>query len=201
MGSSKDRRKLKRLLLRQGLTPPQRPPRLPPKPVRISVWKQIPKWTWALVMVFSVLITITESYPWLSLQEEGILDPVNPYTELFTVSNGGYVPITDLDVTCKPNFKSPSVSVFRNDFIFHDFAAYLSHDSRATIPCFHIYAGHVPEEATLEVVISYAMFHLNWKTLRKHQTFHFRSVSAKNGHRYWIFTSRGRSDKNEHDLK
>jgi hypothetical protein len=63
---------------------------------RILSWK----WAWALAVFAATVVSLLEGYPWLSIQEGPLLDPSNPYSEMFSVSNGGYVPITDLDASC-----------------------------------------------------------------------------------------------------
>src|ERR1700730_9517027 len=101
MANSKGRRKLRRILQEQGLSVPQPAPVTPrtPEP-SIPFWKRIPGWLYGAVVALSVLITTLEGYPWLSVQEGPLLDPQNPYSELFSVSNGGYAPVSNLGAYC-----------------------------------------------------------------------------------------------------
>lgn len=62
------------------------------------------------------------------------------------------------------------------------------HGEQATIPCFHLYSGPAGNSgATLDVEIGYALYDLNWKPLRKHQTFHFQSIGSGTLPQHWIF--------------
>lgn len=116
-----------------------------------------------------------------------MLDPANPYSELFTVSNGGYIPVTNLDVTCTLNFEGSNLHASGNAARIDNFAAYISHGVPVTIPCFGLYTGQVFAGAKLDVEIEYAMYHLNWRALRKHQSFHFQSITGNDGSHHWIF--------------
>ncbi len=129
-----------------------------------------------------------QSYPWLSIQEGEFLDPHNPYTELFKVSNGGYIPLTNLSAACNESFESGPIVMKNNTVFFPNFASYLGHDSATTIPCFAIvYAPKIPEGAKFEVRIEYAYYHINFKRFRRHQSFHFKSIKGKDGLLHWLF--------------
>ena len=188
MGNSKDRRKAKRQPQAQGLQVPHQPPMPPQRKNRKQFWQRVPGWLWTVIVAFSVLITVAEGYPWLSIQEGPLLEPSNLYSELWNVSNGGYIPLTNLDVTCSLNFKGPHIHFNGNSFTYTNFAWHLAHGAQATIPCFHIYSGKSGYiGATLDVEIEYAIYHLNWKPLRRLQTFHFESVGSDGAPQHWIF--------------
>ncbi|HEV2221654.1 MAG TPA: hypothetical protein VGR84_01490 [Candidatus Acidoferrales bacterium] len=153
-------------------------------------WKKVPRWIWVATVGFSVLITMAEGYPWLSIQTSGLLDPYNPYSELFQVSNGGYVPLTNLDCDCGVNFDSPHIHFQNDSFISDGFAKHLGHGGTATLPCFRVIrTSDVPSGAKLDIVVSYSFFRVNLHWLRRSQTFHFQSIRGDDGSQHWQFIS------------
>lgn len=186
----KKRRRKRRVKTSKQVEALSMPQTTPGKQERhVSFWRKIPNWFWAVLVFFSILITVAEGYPWLSIQDGPLLNPTNPYSELFNISNGGYVPITNLTARCLVTFKSPGVE-FQNDFIFPNFSRYLSHASTATVPCFRaVGVSQVASGSTLSVEISYAIFHLNIPILRRRQLFYFISVTASDGSTHWTFST------------
>jgi len=165
----------------------QQPPPATPQPqIRKRFWKRVPGWLWTAIVAFSVLVTVLAAYPWLSIHEGALTDPANPFSELFTVSNGGYIPLTDLDAYCtftlNRNFSD-------NTALFQGFAAHLGHDGGVTLPCFRaVSLDNFPVRAgaTLDVKIEYAFFHINLARLRRSQSFHFQNIIGKDGVPHWI---------------
>jgi hypothetical protein len=169
--------------------PPQTPV-APQKPVSIPFRKKIPAWGYAVAALFSIIITLAEGYPWLSVQRGGMLDAGNPYSEMFEVSNGGYVPLTNLDVVCIPSFETPRAEIKDNNFEFNNAATYLSHGQTVTMPCFNsINMHHIRDGAELAIFVTYAFYHLNLGFLRRSQVFHFRSLIGRDGTYHWAFVS------------
>jgi hypothetical protein len=71
-----------RMLQEAGLHLPPSPLSLPPKqsasiPFRRRTLGWIPKWAYFLTVIFGLLIALLQSYPWLSIEETGFLDPNN----------------------------------------------------------------------------------------------------------------------------
>jgi hypothetical protein len=161
--------------------------------VAISFWKRIPAWGYVSVVFLSIAITLAEGYPWLSIQENTYLDPGDSFSQMFSVTNQGYVPLTDVDVSCFPNFETDNHGIVRrNAFNFSEVAHYLGHAGTVTIPCFTIpkkleLGGKKLPGATLEVTVTYALYHVNLKRLRRSQHFAFSSVAAKDGSQHWVF--------------
>jgi hypothetical protein len=210
MANSRGRRKLKRLLQEQGLSVPLKVPVIdappaalpPPPPKHPSRWNRIPwgkvpGWCWTLIVIFSVLITVLEAYPWLSIQRDDSLDPSNPYATTFIVTNDGYLPITDLDVICDPEVVYNQrgmgyFSVSENDMHFPPFSSYLAHSEKTTLPCFDVLnmdtgmASGI-RKANLTVTVTYAFIHPNIKPLRRSQRFSFHGVKGKDGSWHWIY--------------
>jgi hypothetical protein len=102
MASSRDRRKLRRMLQEAGLSLPRVPPSKPPtKEPSPFFWKKIPAWVYLCIGALSIVITLLEGYPWLSIEEGGFLEPSNPYSKMFKATNSGYLPVTHLTAQCK----------------------------------------------------------------------------------------------------
>ena len=194
MGNSKDRRRLRRISLEQLPIVP-RPPRaklLPKSSVSTPILKRIPSWVYGVIVISSILITLLEGYPWLSIQEGSLLDPSNPFSELFSVSNGGYAPVTDLSADCIIDTEDSNQNVFSGDHaIYSHFADYLPHAGNVTIPCFRSLTiqGVTLIRADLTVVIEYSFYPVTYRRFRKHQTFKLRAVKASDGSFRWTFLS------------
>jgi hypothetical protein len=139
---------------------------------RRPLWSRIPGWIWGSVVFLTLVITLLEGVPWLSVEENELLDPRNPYSALFYVANDGYAPISDLDVDCIVNFESASQHIVVRgsptieyshfaDYLSHSggsptieyshFADYLSHSERATLPCFHAVVLNTPSTGAFKV--------------------------------------------------
>jgi hypothetical protein len=192
MGNSRARRKLRRLLREQGLSVPQPSPAKAQTKLTIPFWKRIPKWFYATLSVLAIAITVLQAYPWLSIQRSGVfLNPKNPYSEMFDVKNGGYIPVTDLTADCMMDFTDMYGNGMHGSPMSGPvFADYLGDDGQVTIPCFRmltIDALEPSSTAALSVRINYAMYHLNIPVLRRHQDFRFRSVAGKDGSQHWEF--------------
>jgi hypothetical protein len=172
---------------------PPKAPALPKKTAPTPFWKRIPRWLYWFVVLFATVITLAEGYPWLSIQRGEMIDPLNPYSEAFDVSNGGYIPITNIGVICGLNFTDSRGNKFNNFLVkFPQFADYLEHNGTATVPCFRsVAANNWPLEsgAELTVTISYAFYHANLPFLRRSQTFRFKSIVDKSGLHHWLYLS------------
>lgn len=191
MANSKDRRKLKRMLQEAGLgpllaTPAQRPQ----PPASKSILRKTPSYLYWFCAICAIAIGISQGYPWLHLEKDYSLNPSNPFAQRWLVVNGGYIPVTDLDAVCIANATQRATGSTYGDIrdTRKQFADYLGHDGRVTVPCLTIWTGTKPifdEGATLDITISYAFYHLNLQMLRRSQAFHFRSKRAIDGSQGW----------------
>jgi hypothetical protein len=178
---------------RKGVKP-QRPRQLetPPLPKispKTSLWRRILRWKWASIVVLATVVTLFQGYPWLSVQRGGMLNPRNPYSEMFEVSNGGYIPLTDVRVLCIFNAQSSSIHISDSRFE-SDVAAYLEHGRTATVPCFYVFdISEIPGRAHFQMTITYAFYHLNLRMLRRSQVFQFESIPSEDGTQHWQFIS------------
>jgi hypothetical protein len=108
------------------------------------------------------------------------------------VVNEGYVPLTDLDAHCFPTFVMGRSVVAHNHFHSDHFADYLGHADTVTIPCFRIaqkllIGSEYENGSILDIEITYAFWHLNFRYLRRSAIFHFVSTSGTDGSQHWIF--------------
>ncbi len=142
-----------------------------------------------MIVVSSILLTLLTAYPWLSIQEGPLLNPKNPYSELFSISNGGYWPISDLDVDCLIDAEGRNLKVFGNHMQFVHFASYLTHSSTATVPCFKTIELLAITKADLTVVVEYSFYPITFRNLRRHQSFRLHAVKAPDGLLHWTFVS------------
>jgi hypothetical protein len=101
MANSKGRRKLQRLLRKAGpsIAQPQCSP-APEQQPHTPWWKKIHGSIYTSMVFLAIVITLAEGYPWLSIAEGERLNLSDPFSELFTATNEGYVPIIVPEVTC-----------------------------------------------------------------------------------------------------
>jgi hypothetical protein len=198
MANSRGRRTLRRMLQEAGLHPPPATPAIIPRPKPISLRKRIPRWVYLVLGLFALVITLLEGYPWLSIQDNGSLNPRDPFTAMFSVSNGGYIPLTNLDADCVFGAVADPLPLHDlrlegNSMPVHNFASWLWHDDRATLPCFHILRERIGpnlynfKNPTLEITVLYSFVGLNLKPLRRSQTFLFRAAIASDNSWRWLF--------------
>ena len=140
-----------------------------------------------------------EGYPWLSIQRDDSLSTTNPYATLFSVANEGYIPLTDLDANCGPDFGDTKYTFGIRDsaLVYHHFAQWLAHSDRVTLPCFHAInliggtdlAGQLKASdiVKLTISVSYTFMYINVPFLRRSETFNFSAVRADDGSLHWKF--------------
>jgi hypothetical protein len=163
--------------------------RAPPALFKDSLGRRILRWKWPAIAV-GALTTIMTWYPWLSIQRSGMVDPRNPYSEMFEISNGGYIPLTNLDSHCIANFDTPGVHLRNSGMWAIGFANYLGHGGTVTLPCFRLFhISEMPSGAKLDIEVIYAFYHLNPQWLRRSQVFHFQSIRGDDGSQHWQFIS------------
>jgi hypothetical protein len=206
MANSKGRRKLRRLRKegRQSMPPP--PPSEPrkemAKPILKNI-KRIPRWFYLSIVLGTLIVTLLEGYPWLSIQRDDSLSSTNPLATTFSISNEGYVPVTDLQANCTFSFgnKDSPMHVQNNTIGYDDyFSTWLPHGATVTTPCFdaleHMAAIIIGPpykdprnfiETSLIISISYSFFHINQKRFRRLQTFHFSMVRGDDNSPHWIY--------------
>jgi hypothetical protein len=162
-----------------------------------QVWRLIPGWVKTVIIGATLIITLLEGYPWLSTQENGLLDPNNALTEMWLVQNDGYIPVTNLGAICAPAaaFSRPGADVEETGirgigFKFDNFADYLGHAGTVTLPCFHAVGVQNLRSMTgseLEVEVTYAFYGLDFPILRRSQEFRFECVVGSDYVQHWIY--------------
>jgi hypothetical protein len=171
---------------------PQKRQFVPPLFRWLSFLRMVPGWIRGTVVAIGLVVTLLQGYPWLSVEEGARLDDKNPYATLFSVANEGYFPVTDLNADCH---MSPSAdnhgNTFAVDFAPESFAGFLSHSQKATLPCFRTIAlegsGALSVTGDLTVTVTYSLYPFSLRILRRHQQFHFRAVSGRDGRKYWTY--------------
>jgi len=177
---------------------PQKPtqPQPPQPPVKRPFWKRIPGSIWGALVLLTLLITLLEGYPWLSVEIGERIEPNEPYTTLFQVVNEGYAPISHLDAECSFSIEASTEKlkdIQMSNIVqqAHDFAQFLTHARRATIPC-NLLVLPGPKQikaATFEITISYSFYPFTIQFLRRHQHFRFRGIPDSKGNIKWTFVS------------
>lgn len=163
------------------------PPQNSPSP---ALWRRFVRMKYAVLVFVATVVTVLEGYPWLSIEEGALLDPPNPYSELFKLSNDGYLPVTDLDADCKFSGTFNGWHVKDNIAKYRDFAGCLLHGGTVTIPCFTMLGGPDISQSpgnVLDIKVTYALYHLNIKALRRSQTFHFKALTGTDNAQHWQF--------------
>jgi hypothetical protein len=182
------------MLQEAGLS--MQPPVPPISHKPLPIWRKVPGWVYGLVVSFSVAITVLEGYPWLSIQENTLLDSADPYSQMFSISNQGYIPLTGIDVHCIPHYVTSAYVIFDEfDFAYFDSAEYLGHSETVTVPCFDMpqmvkVPGNKLPGATLEIIVDYSLYHLKAQWLRRSQYFYFKSVQSADKSQHWQFLPR-----------
>lgn len=141
-----------------------------------------------------------QGYPWLSIDANGSLDPKNPYSTKFNLTNTGYIPVYDVYATCYVTLDTDENSRITNLPIgMGKFSDRIGHGDFRTIPCFqtialissHTFAalgvaGNI-HHAKFGIAIDYSFFPHSPRTLWRRQSFNFKGVRNSVGYLEWIF--------------
>jgi hypothetical protein len=190
--NSRDKRKLRRMLQEAGLTQPQPTPATTPAAKKQDpLWKRVPHWIYFLLGVCAIAVTLLEGFASFSFQESALLDPSNPFSQMFTTSYEGYWPITDIDISCTPQYVTEHYNLhLGNVQVYQHITSYMTHSDQLTIPCF---MGDRDAKVRndfvtrLDVAIAFSFFPAKWRVLRKSKTFHFLCTRDKSNQPHWIF--------------
>ena len=124
---------------------------------------------------------------------------------MFAAVNDGYVPITDIDVGCTPNFTTTNHNIIGGAKILdRHVASLLWHGARFTLPCFDavelngelgvtgiggfgLGPGEQILDADMTIDIEYSFLYLNLKPLRRSQTFHVRALRGSDNSFHWEY--------------
>ena len=155
-----------------------------------TFWRKVPKWVYGLGAAFCLVITLLEGYPWLSISGGERLAANNAFSEIFNVTNEGYVPIAEPHVDCECHYKfrprgqpefifSPTFSIDMPPI------AFLGHGARFSAPCYSITVkppGDVEgplSGSILDIKVSYAFWPITLGWLRRSQSFHLEAVGEQ----------------------
>ena len=163
---------------------------MPNQPTPSSSWlRTLFGKAWFLVTVMAVLIALWQAWPRLSVFLGDSLDPKNPYSTLFLVSNEGYVPIADLNSECKMTFIDNRRNTIHETVRDSKFAKYLAHSDKSTLPCFKSLTlgqnASLVEVGDLTVTVTYSVYPLSFEYLRREKNFHFSAVRGPDGIFHW----------------
>jgi hypothetical protein len=146
------------------------------------LWKWIAAGVAGLVTVSGLLAY----YPWLSLEIDKSVNPVNPYEDYMHVENGGYLPISEPSVTCIPTIRG--AITIRNNFMVYDrIVKRLPYRGKLSIPCdrdIKIAEGAGVATMDLDIVVEYGVWLLPF---RQRQQFHLSSETDLGGRWHWVF--------------
>lgn len=177
--------KRKRKRKRKG-PPPQRQSKTLPI-ARRSILRRLPAWLWFCIVLATVVVTLGEGWPWLSVSEVTNLDSHNPYSTVFQLSNAGYIPAVNLDAKCVSSFSVGTNSFDSVSGGFSHFAKQLNHSDRADIPCFRSFVGGPFSDVKhLDVVITYSVWPFH-SEFRISKTFRFSLLTTSANLPYWTF--------------
>jgi hypothetical protein len=163
----------------------------------IPTWRKVPKWVYFLIVAFSVLITLLEGYPWLSIAGGERLNPSNPFSEIFNVTNEGYIPITEPHVDCEWHYKY-QVQGWPESTFYIAFSpqippiSFIGHEARFSAPCYSLKFANNPamehplSGSTMDIKISYGFWPISLRWLRRSQTFHLETVGEQDS-LHWQF--------------
>jgi hypothetical protein len=191
VANSKGKKQLQKALKESGQWTQLLAALKPPVPSPVPFWKTCARWLGSFVAFLAALAGLYAAYPWLSVEKDEMLDPNNPYSEMFLVGNGGYVPTTEMQVQCSPDFVTDKDNyVLRSSLDIANFQIdYLGHGGTATLPCFELvrtFSFSRLKRAKLTIKITYAFIHLNISWLRKSQSFQFVATLGSDGHLHWM---------------
>jgi len=172
---------------------------LPPEPLSqlqpqalVPLWKRIPAWAYVALGMLAALIGIIQSYPFFSCTEGARLQPSDPYSQMFVLTNEGYIPVTNPQISCLYQMKiveygtSTFISIPIMPVVSHP--NILAHGGRVTASCYAQVKGiTVVPGSKLDVTINYAFWHMDFSWLRRSQTFHLQSVGGADNTVYWQF--------------
>jgi hypothetical protein len=154
---------------------------------KLSFWLRSHKILWAILGGLAILGTLVEIYPWLSVQDGPILDPSNPYSEMFQLTNSGYIPVTNLGCLCTPTAAFGSRLLLKNSSSGWRIPGTLAHNGFVSIPCFNLFDPpgifSPSPGAVLDIDVGYTMLHF----IHRRQSFHFKAVIGTGNQQHWQF--------------
>ena len=193
-------------------SPPPQPPAVPapatslPSPDSgatrrfLLYLRRLPSWIYYALSITVIGIALLQGWPWLSIVQNGSLDPKNPYSTKFNLTNIGYIPVYDIYAICKVTLDTDENSRIINTPIgIGKFSNRIGHGDFRTIPCFQVIAsisshnfaaigvaGNILH-AEFEISILYSFFPHSPRALWRHQSFNFKGVRNSSGYLEWIF--------------
>jgi hypothetical protein len=187
-GNSRQRRQLRRLLVRLGV-PPVVGVAMKAKPITARPWwKSLPAKIVAVLTFVGLLVTLLPLWPRLSMDKSGSLDSSNPLKTMFYVTNEGILPMTGVDVTCyiKAYSENRDITVNCPPIQLINQAKFLPYKSKLTLRCDTIFGdrGVTWDTASLTIVIDYGVLFI---PVHSPQVFHVVGAKSAQNTWEWIF--------------
>jgi hypothetical protein len=141
-----------------------------------------------------VLIAYVALWPQLSINQDFSFDSQNVFNTSFSVTNEGFLPLTDLSVTCTGTFvmhtqDNQFSGNFGSNTDFPGFSKKLSFKHRLSLPCNHnVVANRHPIDpgATLGIKIHYRILGL---PISRPQSFSFLAIAGADMQLHWVYTN------------
>ena len=140
----------------------------------------------ALGTALGLVTAILTLFPWLSVEPAGLLDPANPYTVPFVLSNDGFIPLVNVKVTCWISGAGPSGQIRNNKLSPHETISYLSYRAKVSLGCFNMLSLKeiTLDWATFVIKIDYRPYIL---PLYRGQEFKFVTAKTSDGSFHWLY--------------
>ena len=191
MANSRNRRTIRRLLREGGQWQPPQAPLPPPQPSR-PIWRKWARWAYTALAGVGLLIAYAALWPQLSINQDFSFDSQNAFNTSFSVINEGFLPLTNLSVTCTGGFTMHTEDgkfsgSFGSTTDYPNFSKRLTFKHRMSLPCNHnvVANGHpLDPGATLGVIIRYRIFGL---PIPRPQTFNFLAVAGADRRLHWQY--------------
>ena len=152
----------------------------------VNQLRKIPKSIYFFFSLFVALVGLLALWPWLSIEQAQRLRPKDPFGIILNVSNEGYLPLTNISVSCNFNLKTSGGAVIQNATVdFEHVSETLAYKHKLSLPCTRAANIEVPlKEVDLKVKISYKIWVF---PARRIQEFSFVGTPDSRGAWYWLF--------------
>jgi len=152
------------------------------KPLDRPVLRWGLRYAWSFIIVvltiFGGWVGYAQVRPNLSIERGERLEQNNPYSELSTIVNEGYIEATDIRADCTVSAHFGGLHVADSHFVNDVEPDQLQHGKYTTAPCFHAISNYGTLAAgTLSIDVMYRW--LKW--MKSHQTFRFELERDRSG--------------------
>jgi hypothetical protein len=155
-------------------------------------WKTFLEYLAVFSAILGIVAFVLSNAPKLSVDVSGSLQPANPMSTVFYLSNDGLLPVHDVVVACgAPQLKAGKYEIESEQdarFLFPDSkAAKLSPGHKMTLPCAHLVGVADPASITEAEITIIADYRPDWVPWHKTARFPWKAEKTENGS--WIWKS------------